>query len=528
MQIILYNSSADKIKLDKSNDLSVILTLIGTLRNTCSILTPSVIIDLNDYDNIIESNNIDIIDSTPDDIIYNLQSRLIGANYVYIPDFNRYYYITDITSVKRNLWQISMRVDVLMSFKKYIGDTYAFITRNENRYSDMIKDDMVTYYYDKDITEYTVSDGAKVNYTFNSVVSPIKTTFAITVSNEDSGSSLDTITSPSNVLPQVGGWVTGTTAMSITYSTYNAQISNLVKFILDDANLATFIFSLIAFPFEIPSNNTGSYLTLGTTELKPTILPDPWGQLGVTVYNPTKQLSEHMVIADFTITADSFLDYSPYTTYDMWIPYLGWIGLDADQILNKRLLVVYSVDFKSGSTQVSIIDDTDNKIIFTTTTQLGVKIPITTTNALEVENNRINNNVGLGLGLTASAISIVGGIASYNPMLLMGGVLGATSSVTKFVQNNNTNYSKASGSVGSGNSGTYLPQKVRIRKTSLKPRGYDSNYASLFGKPLNEYYKIGDLSGYTQIGDVHLEGFDNATDGELSQIESLLKSGIII
>lgn len=48
-------------------------------------------------------------------------------NYCYIPDFSRYYYITDITSARNNLWIISCRVDVLMSFKESILSSVAIV-----------------------------------------------------------------------------------------------------------------------------------------------------------------------------------------------------------------------------------------------------------------------------------------------------------------------------------------------------------------------------------------------------------------
>ena len=41
-------------------------------------------------------------------------------NYCYIPEFGRYYYIVDIMSVRTNVWEASMRCDVLMSYKDEI------------------------------------------------------------------------------------------------------------------------------------------------------------------------------------------------------------------------------------------------------------------------------------------------------------------------------------------------------------------------------------------------------------------------
>lgn len=46
----------------------------------------------------------------------------IHYNYAYIPDFERYYFVSNVTSVRTGLWLVEMRVDVLMSFKNDIAN----------------------------------------------------------------------------------------------------------------------------------------------------------------------------------------------------------------------------------------------------------------------------------------------------------------------------------------------------------------------------------------------------------------------
>lgn len=64
-------------------------------------------------------------------------------NYAYIPQFGRYYYIVDVSSVRNGLWQIAFKCDVLMSFKDYILQSDAIIKNTE------VTD--VTSYMDSDI-----------------------------------------------------------------------------------------------------------------------------------------------------------------------------------------------------------------------------------------------------------------------------------------------------------------------------------------------------------------------------------------
>ncbi|MBP5433242.1 hypothetical protein [Ruminococcus sp.] len=50
-------------------------------------------------------------------------------NYAYIGDFGRYYYVTDI-AYNRGIWEVSLKCDVLASFKSAIGSTSMYFERS--------------------------------------------------------------------------------------------------------------------------------------------------------------------------------------------------------------------------------------------------------------------------------------------------------------------------------------------------------------------------------------------------------------
>lgn len=91
MEIVLYATGSEPNALDKVLQNSY--ELQGSLRSESSVINPTFVI---------QANNI------------------TQYNYCFIPDFNRYYFITDIVSIRTNLWRVSCRVDVLMSFKSQI------------------------------------------------------------------------------------------------------------------------------------------------------------------------------------------------------------------------------------------------------------------------------------------------------------------------------------------------------------------------------------------------------------------------
>lgn len=100
----LYHNNAERNRVDKTNFLESVSTLNGYLRDKTSITNPSIIIEMSEFPTF---------------------------NYVYLPKFNRYYYVTNILSIATNLWQIDMHVDVLMSYKDKILLQSAIIERNE-------------------------------------------------------------------------------------------------------------------------------------------------------------------------------------------------------------------------------------------------------------------------------------------------------------------------------------------------------------------------------------------------------------
>lgn len=60
-----------------------------------------------------------------------IEREKIDFNYVYIPQFKRYYFVNNITSEKNGLWSVALHVDVLMSFKSDIKKINAITKRQE-------------------------------------------------------------------------------------------------------------------------------------------------------------------------------------------------------------------------------------------------------------------------------------------------------------------------------------------------------------------------------------------------------------
>ena len=122
LSLNLYHNESEKDHLFKS--LQSIGTITGTLRESCDVINPQIMIEYS---------------GVPD------------FDYVYIAYFNRYYYVTDVVSVKQDLWIISLKVDVLMTYKDIIKLQTAFVTRNQFTYDRDKSDSYVSFDYDKEL-----------------------------------------------------------------------------------------------------------------------------------------------------------------------------------------------------------------------------------------------------------------------------------------------------------------------------------------------------------------------------------------
>lgn len=109
-----YHNYSENIKIGKT--MTLVAEYQGSLKEDCSILKPSVILQ---------------IDSFP------------TFNYIYIPTFNRYYFVVGITSIKNGLWQIDCTVDVLETYATDIKSNIALLERQEFVYNQYLPDPLM-------------------------------------------------------------------------------------------------------------------------------------------------------------------------------------------------------------------------------------------------------------------------------------------------------------------------------------------------------------------------------------------------
>ena len=515
----LYTMKCEKHVVDKSSSLFDKLELFGQLTEECDILNPSILLQ---YD-----------DTTP----------LFMYNYVFIPLYWRYYFITSIVSVRKGLWRIGLHVDVLYSYETDINKQSGLFVRSgvassEHSYlvDTMIPVCDIPYIYlesvpfsydDTDVRDlnYDVVPQYLYNTSQHSVIVNVieKTPTAVT----DTGVSALATGLPNLYRDNFSNRIIQSYVMKPT------DISGLLDFVRNDDTLATYIASVIAMPFLLPTSDL-----VGTTEN--VYLNDV--NTNYSGYRLRSNISTYLRIAKFDfddylpVTPDyDFLKYEPYYQCEIYIAYHGWEKIPMIDLLGGTIDIYYVMDYIAGNSQVVIYNETTQRVVFSAPAYVGVKMGITTTNQREIETQKGNNAVSLALSLTGSAVSTFIGVATENPIGIIGGVMGATTSIASYLNKDAMLFDRASAQFSDGNTGLLAPQNIQLRfsvRNMLLGDNLDSDTIlhNKVGYPNHTYGDLADFSGWCQIEEIHYTPSTQTwiTSPEIEEIESLAKNGIIL
>ena len=203
----------------------------------------------------------------------------------------------------------------------------------------------------------------------------------------------------------------------------------------------------------------------------------------------------------------AYLDYSPYTKAELYLPYCGIHPIDIDDIMGKSVHIVYHVDILTGAC-VAYVKCGDS-VLYSYIGQCASSIPVSGSDWTNMINGIINASTAIG------SMAATGGLTA--PM--------AASTIATTAVNTIKPSIERSGSLSGtgGIMGNQIPYLILTRPRQALPelQNQFSGYPSF----ISSY--LGDLVGYTEVDSIHMEGIP-ATGAELNEIESILKGGVIL
>lgn len=240
------------------------------------------------------------------------------------------------------------------------------------------------------------------------------------------------------------------------------------------------------------------------------------GQIVGTQY-PTLDI----VFADFNIPrlSNTFLDYSPYTKYELLLPFAPTPVILPDWCAGKNVKAIFLYDIYTTACQYVVT--CNNERICCISGNFGIDKPLIAQNVALKDASRLSAQIG-------TASSVLGGVMSAtagNIGGIMSGAIGGVSSLSQMILSGKNNYMYTVGSNGDSTTvGLYHTAHLKITRTlSAETDGYLHTY----GKPLCKMKKLSEIHGFTKCENVNTDGL-TCSETEKQIIKQLLENGIYI
>ena len=410
------------------------------------------------------------------------------ANYIYVSEWGRYYFVTNVTYISNTTKLFSCEVDVLASYKSQISATKAMIMRASSNYNVWIPDNEV--YVSTQKTFVRQVGAANVGFANATGV------YLISVINEE-------------------GCATGFAAQYFANATslqafaQELMNSNFVQDVMQySSNVSAGIVSLKWMPFNYSDIISASFTTL--ENFKVSNLPFT-GSSGYRITGNAYFLDGAETITLPWRTDKDFRECGPYTAAKLLIPMYGFIDINtADLVGASSLYIQYRVDRSTGDVVVILNRDSAGEPIQTIQFNVGVEIPIAT----------MTRNIGGALSAISGGINNAIGIAAGN---YVGGTVGLISNAASFALNANGRSISYKGALD-GKAATAYGDQFQLMyyvPHTLDPT--NANFIATKGRPVQAVDTISSFSGYIQCENASVDNI--GTPIEKDRINQYLNSG---
>ena len=336
------------------------------------------------------------------------------------------------------------------------------------------------------------------------------------------------VTDVNGLLSDLWSLLTTFSQDSFDYFTQKVQAGFLVTNPIDS------IVSLLCFPFTIPHNYDNVPIKLGKYDMT---------ARGNTVSQSTYTIN-FTGVPIFPRFGNCYLDYEPYTNYEVYIPFCGTVPLKAADIIGHTLNVKLIVDLYTGSCTGYIL--ADDLVIETVTGTVAITIPITGMDSSTINAQIVNANLNY-----KSSQYLAG--AAIGSMVSVSGFIGALSNpaetVNKIAQSQITE-ERAQYEL------THIPTQPHIIGASSPALGWCcdtiarvmiyyptgdvitdnkppsliddkiQSFGDLNGFSCLKWGKVREFSGFT-LGNIKLDGVP-CTESERARLKQLFSTGVYL
>lgn len=420
-------------------------------------------------------------------------------NYVYVPDWNKYYFVSSVTYINNSEVVYSLEEDSLASKKTEIGNTVAHIAYSSTGWNKDLVDSRCAVSTKKTVLRATYTPTSGGTNVFNSTGCFILSVASTSASGNGFVSSYVMDLSELNKL----------TAFLMAQDFTDPQ-TQIIKSVFKPMDA---IISCMWLPLAsslVSGMGVGEYVTIGDYTLSSENV------IGYRL-NMTTVIANSSTIA-YTPTYNDFRSVQPYTTYTLYIPMYGPVDLNASDLQMATANGVplnWSIDVATGDMTIEIYEGATKKQIFNV--NIGVSCPIAQTS--------LNTS-----GAISSIGGVAGGIVGMGASIATGNVagaitssIGALTSATNATLSANTRSTSVKGSINGRSFATHGLSFVLTEYAMVTEDCNSSSYIAKWGRPVGVTHAINNHSGYVQCDDASVD-----MDGdsyERAKINGYLNSG---
>lgn len=288
-------------------------------------------------------------------------------------------------------------------------------------------------------------------------------------------------------------------------------IDNLNKLFV---NPMDYIISLGIFPCN-PDTGTSRAINVGnvTTEITMAPVISQWCDVNCGVIN----LAEYW---------GSALDYNPNTKISLFLPFIGSVSLNTDEVMNKNIGVQYRIDLLSGQCVALVTSNGDTYYQYSG--HCSCSVPITGSDWSRIYTAAIGAIGAVATGAIAgiSSGAAAGAVTSSglpSTGITASGIANTIDNTVSQVMGGKLSINHSGSNMGSAG---ILGMRTAYLLIEYPNQSLADNYKHFVGYPSNIAYTLGQLSGYTEVEQVII-GI-SGTDLELAELIQALKGGVYL
>lgn len=393
-------------------------------------------------------------------------------NYCYIPTLHRYYKINSARWIS-GLWEIACMVDVLASWRDYIGQQNLYVLRSSHTWDVDIIDNM-----------YPAQSEVVTSHSDFSGLWDFSGYYIIGVINRTGGTSYYRLT------PSEFRTFCATVFGDMFFSLVKGE-SELIK---AQFNPMQYLSSCMWFPFASGGGGRAESISLGWWDTGISGIKVPLGNQVNSTF--TLSVPKHPQAA----SRGKYLNMSPYSDYVLDLRPFGRIPLDPKILYNVESITCnIAIDSIIGAGVLSLLIDGGRQVL--ASAQVGVSVQV----------GQISHDY------IGAATSAIGGVAS----MVAGGVAGIITGVSALGNALNSAMGQVSAQGVNGGMGMlYGDQQLVANFYQIVDEDMSHK-----GRPLCQKKTISDIPGFVMCSDADIK--IPAMEPEQEQLRTLLEEGII-